>query len=189
MNLAFNFKDELFWIHNVLPPKLYKEMYVEYIKNRKKLNFKKTGVYWFTYKEEVDDMSLSYGQSINMENNVNNVKIFLEKYHIIIKHNPFVNFLNSKFNSHLRLTKYNQHLAWHNDAAGERKYSVTYYFNKTWGESWGGELMFKSKEGSGFIPVLGNSMCIVKTRLRHRVNAVLKKTHPRFSVQTWVYDE
>ena len=186
MNLAFNFKDELFWIHNVLPPKLYQKMYFEVVKNRNKLNFKKTDVDWPTYKEEVDDMSLSYGQLMNMENNVKN---FLEKYHVIIKHNPFVDFLNSRFTSHLRLTKYHQHLAWHDDAEDNRRYAVTYYFNRRWGESWGGELMFKSKEGSGFIPVLGNSMCIVKCGLRHRVNSNLKKTHPRFSVQTWVYDE
>jgi len=187
MNLAFNFKDKLFWIHNVLPPKLYKEMYTDFIKSRNKISFEKSTVDWHTYKEELDDMSLSYGQSMGMEKNLKN---FFEKYHVIVKHNPFVNFLNSKFASHLRLTKYNQHLAWHDDHGNERKYAVTYYFNKTWGESWGGELMFKNKdEGSGFIPVLGNSMCIVKCGLRHRVNAVLKKTHPRFSIQTWVYDE
>jgi Rps23 Pro-64 3,4-dihydroxylase Tpa1-like proline 4-hydroxylase len=183
MNLAFNFQDKLFWIHNVLPSKLYKEMYVEFIKNRKKLNFKKTGVGWNTYKEEMDNMSLSYGQEEKL------LDIFLKQYHIMIKHNPFVNFLNYECKeSHLRLTKYNQHLTWHNDKGKRRIYAVTYYFNKTWGENWGGELMFKSDEGSGFIPVLGNSMCIVKTGLRHKVNPVLKKTHPRFSIQTWIYD-
>jgi len=187
MDLKFNFKDKLFWIHNVLPPKLYKEMYVEFIKNRNKLNFKKSHVEWRTYKEEVDDMSSSYGQTNFEENKF--LDDFFKEYHIILKHNPFVNFLNYRFQgSHLRLTKYNQHLAWHNDDAPHRTYAVTYYFNKTWGESWGGELMFKSNEGSGFIPVLGNSICIVKTGLRHKVNAVLKKTHPRFSIQTWIYD-
>ena len=46
--------------------------------------------------------------------------------------------------------------------------------------------MFKSNKGSGFIPVMGNSVVIVKTGLKHKVNAVLKKTHPRLSIQTWI---
>ena len=184
MNLAFNFEDELFWVHNVLPLNLYKEMYIEVIRNRKKLNFKKSLVNWRTYKEEVNDMSMSYGQEKYEENIL--LRNFFREYHIILKHNPFVNFLNYEFDSHLRLTKYNQHLAWHNDSCEGRTYAVTYYFNRTWGESWGGELMFKNSKGSGFIPVLGNSMCIVKTGLKHKVSSVLKKTHNRFSIQTWV---
>ena len=186
MKLVFNFKNKLFWIHNVLPTKLYKEIYTQIIKDRNKLNFEKTLVTWNTYKEEIDDMSLSHYFHKNFNSNelLNN---FFKKYHIILMHNPIVNFLNYKLETHLRMTKYNQHLAWHDDGQDNRRYAVTYYFNKTWRESWGGELMFKSKdEGSGFIPVLGNSMCIVKCGLRHRVNAVLKKTHPRLSIQTWI---
>jgi len=184
MELAFNYNNKLFWIHNVLPPKLYKEMYTDFIKSRNKISFEKSTVDWRTYKEELDNMSSSFAQdksSILLN--------YLNKYHIILKHNPFVNFLNSEFKSHLRLTKYNQHLAWHDDNFHNRTYAVTYYFNKTWGESWGGELMFKDELGCGFVPVLGNSMCIVKVGLRHKVNAVLKKTHLRFSIQTWVQNE
>jgi len=46
--------------------------------------------------------------------------------------------------------------------------------------------MFKSSEGSGFIPILGNSIVIIKSGLHHKVNANLKKTHPRLSIQTWI---
>jgi Rps23 Pro-64 3,4-dihydroxylase Tpa1-like proline 4-hydroxylase len=77
-------------------------------------------------------------------------------------------------------------LTWHNDAEGNREYAATFYFNKTWGESWGGELMFKSSKGSGFIPVVGNSLIIIKKGLYHKVNSNLKKTHPRLSIQTWI---
>ena len=41
MNLNFNIRDDLFWINNFLPTNIYKNMYIEFIKNRKKLNFKK----------------------------------------------------------------------------------------------------------------------------------------------------
>ena len=37
--------------------------------------------------------------------------------------------------------------------------------------SWGGELLFKSDLGSGFIPIVGNSLVIVKAGLRHKVCA------------------
>ena len=46
--------------------------------------------------------------------------------------------------------------------------------------------MFKDKSGSGFIPILGNSIVFVKVGLRHKVNANLKKTHDRMSIQTWI---
>ena len=42
MNLVFSFHDQLFWIHNFLPKNIYKRMYVDFIKNRNKLNLKKT---------------------------------------------------------------------------------------------------------------------------------------------------
>ena len=98
--------------------------------------------------------------------------------------------MNYNFYSHLRRYKYGKHLAWHEDdykGQSTREYAATFYFNKTWGESWGGELMFKSSLGSGFIPIVGNSVVLVKTGLTHKVNPNLKKTHPRLSIQTWIH--
>ena len=184
MNLVFNFKDKLFWIHNFLPQNLYKEMYVEFIRNRNKLDFARTGVDWRKYKEEVDDMSKSFCQYESEKLNE-----YFKKYHTILKHQPFVNLINSNFDSHIRKYEYGQHLTWHEDSHKDhsyRKYAATFYFNKTWGESWGGELMFKSSEGSGFIPIVGNSLVMVKAGLKHKVCANLKKTHPRLSIQTWI---
>ena len=180
MNLAFNFQDKLFWIHNFLPEYLYKEMYLDFFNNRKNLNFQKSGVSWRTYKEELDNMSTSFNQK-------NNIPLdYFNKYHTFVRHQRFVNLLNCKFESHLRRFKYNQHLAWHDDKGDKRIYAATYYFNHRWGESWGGEFMFKDKSGSGFIPILGNSIVLVKVGLTHKVNANLKKTHDRMSIQTWV---
>ena len=180
MNLAFNFQDKLFWIHNFLPESLYKEMYLDFFNNRKKLNFEKSEVNWRTYKEEVDNMSTSFNQKNNIRVN------YFEKYHTFLKHQKFVKLINCAFESHLRKFKYGQHLTWHNDKGNKRTYAATYYFNHRWGESWGGELMFKDKLGSGFIPIVGNSVVIVKVGLRHKVNANLKKTHDRISIQTWI---
>ena len=111
---------------------------------------------------------------------------YLEQFHIVLKYQPFVNILDSHLDSHIRKYKYGQHLTWHSDDLGNRGYASTFYFNKTWKQNWGGELMFKSSEGSGFIPILGNSIVIIKSGLHHKVNANLKKTHPRLSIQTWI---
>jgi len=181
MNLTFNFHNELFWIKNFLPKDTYKNMYVEFIKNRNKLNLKKTDVNWRTFKEEKDNMSEGYGQDGDKYLNE-----YLKTYNTLLLHQPFVDFKKFEITSHLRIYKYNQYLTWHSDASTNRKYAATFYFNKTWGESWGGELMFRSSKGCGFIPIVGNSLVIVKTGLQHRVNSNLKKTHPRFSIQTWV---
>jgi len=188
MNLAFNFNDELFWIHNFLPKKLYEKMYIEYIKNIKNLNFKKTIVNWNTFNGEPENMSESFGQTKEKED-VDKINFFLKEYHILLRHQKFVSLINSEFSSHLRKWKYMEHLTWHNDAyheSAERNYAATYYFNKTWKESWGGELMFKSSNGSGFIPVKGNSIVIIKAGLKHKVNPNLNKNYPRLSVQTWI---
>ena len=180
MNLAFNFKNKLFWIQNFLPQNLYKQMYVDFIKNRNKLDFEKTKVNWPTFKEEVNDSSYSFKQ---LEDNQLE---YFNKYHTFLRHQKFLDLMKHSFSSHVRKYKYGQHLTWHHDEANDRKYAATFYFNKTWNESWGGELMFKSEEGSGFIPVVGNSVVIIKTGLEHKANPNLKKTHPRLSIQTWI---
>lgn len=186
MKLAFNFKNQLFWIHNFLPPNTYKQMYVDLIKNRNKLDFKKTGYGWLGYKEEEENSTESYLQDKNESHKLNN---FLKEYNLLLKHQPFVNLMNLDSTSHIRRSKYGQHVTWHIDGGDNRKYGATFYFNKTWNESWGGEFMFKSDQGSGFIPVVGNSIVIVKSGLRHKVNANLKKTHPRFTIQTWINEK
>ena len=187
MNLTFNFHNQLFWIHNFLPKKTYESMYIDFIKNRNKLDFKKSSVNWRTFKEEIDDMSQSYNQN---QSDTGNLNKYLKTYNTLLLHQPFVNLLNHRFTSHLRRYKYNKHLAWHTDnGSPARKYAATFYFNRTWNPSWGGELMFKNNKGSGFIPIVGNSLVIVKTGLMHKVNPNLKKTHQRFSIQTWIDSE
>tara|TARA_R100000963_G_C4601009_1_gene74705 strand:- start:114 stop:689 length:576 start_codon:yes stop_codon:yes gene_type:complete len=186
MNLAFKFNDDLFWIHNFLPRDVYTEMYRSLIRLRNNDSFKESAYNWNTFKEEEENRSYSVNQD-----RINNMPYFTQ-YHILLKHNPFVDLKHKVLNSHLRKFVYGSHLAWHEDTEetdvsnNTRAYAATFYFNKTWGESWGGELMFKSNKGSGFIPVIGNSVVIVKTGLKHKVNAVLKKTHPRLSIQTWI---
>ena len=185
MNLAFNFHDKLFWIHNFLPEHEYKRMNKNVIKIRNSKGMNKTKITWRKFKEEEEDNSYSFGQN---ENGIDPNFFFI--FHTLLKYNSFIDFKKMNFHSHIRKFEYGNHLGWHNDSNDEgRKYAVTYYFNKTWHESWGGEFMFKSNLGSGFIPIKGNSVVIVESGLKHKVNSNLKKTHPRLSIQTWVSDK
>ena len=60
---------------------------------------------------------------------------------------------------------------WHND--GSYAYGVTYYLNNRWNQKFGGELLFSHNRFSGFIPVTGNSLLILKTPILHKVSAYL----------------
>mgnify|MGYP003678973175 CR=1 FL=1 len=82
------------------------------------------------------------------------------------------------------LTKHNQFYQWHCDYTW--KYGATYYLNNRWGQDWGGEFMFSDKNGHGFIPVVGNSLVIIKAPFQHKVNPVLNSLMPRISVQMFM---
>jgi Rps23 Pro-64 3,4-dihydroxylase Tpa1-like proline 4-hydroxylase len=55
----------------------------------------------------------------------------------------------------------NSGINWHED--GHVGYGVTYYINKRWNPDWGGEFMFKYNGNHGYLPVVGNSLVIIKT--------------------------
>ncbi len=103
---------------------------------------------------------------------------------LLIQHNKFHQLKLDEINASIHYMEKGAGINWHNDASW--KYGATYYLNNRWNPDWGGEFMFKSKIGSGFIPVVGNSIVIIKTGLQHKVNANLKKTHDRLSIQTWI---
>ncbi len=46
--------------------------------------------------------------------------------------------------------------------------------------------MFADTGGNSFIPVLGNSLVIVKAPIAHKVNPVLSPLIPRISVQMFM---
>ena len=73
---------------------------------------------------------------------------------------------------------------WHDD--GSWKYGATYYLNNKWHKQWGGEFMFTDANGHGFLPVVGNSLVIVKSPIAHKVNPVLSSLMPRISVQLFM---
>jgi len=73
---------------------------------------------------------------------------------------------------------------WHSDDGW--KYGATYYINNRWNIQYGGELMFNLGNNHGYIPIVGNSLVILKSPINHKVNPVLSPIIPRVSVQMFI---
>ena len=176
MKLAYSYEDKIFWIQNFLSNDYYKLIHSNIIKNRSLIN-KKTELAW---KQEFNSNS-----TYDFDKNIINA------YEILLKHQNFIKFTDYNLSSHLRKYSYMESLNWHNDIQSKnfdykRRYAASYYINKNWNENYGGELMFKDNHIKGFIQPLGNSLVIIKTGFRHKVNPVLTKNIERFSIQTWI---
>lgn len=181
MNLAFHFEDKLFWIHNFLPQDYYKHLHKVIVKGRRLIS-EKTNLnsMWDKYDGHLDSSSLHrYDPNL------------LTVYETLLRSQRFVDLRTLKIVSHIRKYNLYENLSWHSDEYPEeeskkRLYAATFYLNRRWGQNWGGELMFRSPTGSGFVPIQGNSLIIVKAGLEHRVNPCLKKNYSRFSIQTFM---
>jgi len=46
--------------------------------------------------------------------------------------------------------------------------------------------MFKTEYNHGYIPVIGNSLVIIKSPMDHKVNPVLSPIVPRISIQMFI---
>lgn len=176
MKLIYSYKNQIFWIQNFLSNDQYKLLHSIIIKNRKLIN-EKTVLTW----QQNDNSNSIY----NFDRNI------INQYEILLKHQHFVKLINYKLTSHIRKYSYMESLNWHDDIPDEkisayREYAATYYINKNWNEQYGGELMFKDSNIKGFIQPLGNSLVIIKSGFRHKVNPVIVKNLQRFSIQTWI---
>ena len=102
-----------------------------------------------------------------------------------IKSNPYFKFPElNRMSTTIHSMSKNSGINWHDD--GQWKYGATYYLNNRWHKQWGGEFMFTDLNGHGFLPVVGNSLVIVKAPLPHKVNPVLSPILPRLSVQIFM---
>jgi hypothetical protein len=183
MKLTYSYKDEIFWIQNFLSNSEYKLLHSIVIKNRKLIDEKTT---------LNKKLTLLQDNNYNSNSKHNFNKDIIKQYEILLKHQHFVKLINYKLTSHIRKYSYMESLNWHNDIFfdkinnSQRKYAATYYINKNWKEQYGGELMFKDSCIKGFIQPSGNSLVIIKTGFKHKVNPIIIKNIPRFSIQTWI---
>lgn len=178
MKLVYNLEDKLFYIQNFLPNHEYKRIHNEVFKQYKKLEY-------------LEEASKSWKKSLL--NNLETPKIveinetYFKFYKTLILHQPFIK-IKKNFNENLEFMihtmKKNSGINWHEDSHVE--YGITYYLNKRWNRNWGGEFMFTYNRQNGYIPVVGNSLIIVKTPLLHKVNSVLINHIPRITIQNFL---
>jgi Rps23 Pro-64 3,4-dihydroxylase Tpa1-like proline 4-hydroxylase len=172
MKLIYNLQDRMYVINNFLPFGFYKSLH-KMVWNTKK------------YESSKDHWDLG------LINNLRPVETFVlsndvvSKIEILYRHQIFVK-IEKNFNFHFTFHKmsYGSGINWHDDS--NHSWAFTYYINKRWNTEWGGEFMFDHEGNKGFVPVMPNSLVILKQGTQHKVNPVLSKNFPRLSLQCFV---
>jgi len=176
MKLIYNIPDKLWWIHDFLDKDHYKTIHNSIIKERRDINLQSAIDVW----------------DKNLHNNLVapqrvDVSAYppIEKLKWKLLNNSFFKCEDiSSINTSIHYMKKSSGINWHSD--NKWKYGATYYINTKWNIHWGGEFMFADTDAYGFLPIVGNSLVIVKAPLDHKVNPVLSNIMPRMSVQMFM---
>jgi Rps23 Pro-64 3,4-dihydroxylase Tpa1-like proline 4-hydroxylase len=176
MILAFQIPDKLYYIQNFLDYETYKEMHRQVFRD-KKINLETTQHEW--------QQGLLHGhKNFTKKTQFNSEQYFLKKIKTLLQDNPLHKIECNDFNFILHSMEDGAGINWHDD--GSYEYGVTYYLNRRWNPKFGGELLFSDNRFSGFIPVKGNSLLILKTPVSHKVSAVTKSLVPRKTIQIFI---
>lgn len=176
MKLVYSIPDKLYYIQNFLDYPTYKGIHNSIFKERKNINLHTSKGVW----------------SEKLINNiippkrvgVSNYPPF-EKLKTLTHHNEFYQLKDIKdITANIHYMEKGAGINWHDDSSW--LYGATYYINNRWNTQFGGEFMFTSENGHGYIPVVGNSLVIIKSPLQHKVNPVLSPIVPRVSVQMFI---
>tara|TARA_R100000008_G_C3558413_1_gene154562 strand:- start:457 stop:996 length:540 start_codon:yes stop_codon:yes gene_type:complete len=174
MRLAFQIPDKIWWIHNFLTHDQYKRIHNTVHKERKKLRYQSSFGVW------QDDLS----DNLKPIDRVTVDPLFFNFYQTLLHHNPIMPIPMGKATFVVHNMKKGSGINWHDD--GHCFYGVTYYLNRRWSSQWGGEFMFRDKTQCGYLPVVGNSLVIVKSPFEHKVNPILSPIVPRVSIQSFI---
>lgn len=176
MKLVYSIPNKLYYIQNFLDYSTYKEIHNDIFKERKNINLHTSKGIWpeFLIKNIVPP------KRVRVQNYPP-----LEKLKILTHHNKFYQLKNFKdIISNINYMEKGSGINWHSDA--DWTYGATYYINKRWNIQFGGELMFKSEKDHGYLPVIGNSLVLIKSPMDHKVNTVLSSLIPRISIQMFM---
>tara|TARA_R110000744_G_scaffold82491_1_gene162192 strand:+ start:121 stop:654 length:534 start_codon:yes stop_codon:yes gene_type:complete len=176
MKLAYSIPNKLWWIHNFLSYGMYKNIHNAIIKERKNINLHNVKNIWS--KELISHIKAPDKAAITEYSP-------FKKLESLIKHNQFFSINNiEKILTNIHYMKEDTGIQWHND--GNWKYGATYYVNRRWNKNFGGEFMFTDNLGHGFLPLVANSLVVVKSPLEHKVNPVRSNVMPRITVQIFM---
>lgn len=179
MKLIYSIPDKLYYIQNFLDYTTYKKLHYDVFRsNLVKLNStKKT---WekelkYGYKNYVEDTQLDINYAP------------LQKIKILLENNPFHKVIIKDYKPKIHSMSDGTGINWHDD--GGWKYGITYYINRRWNSKFGGEFLFTGEKSNGFIPLVGNSLVIIKAPFDHKVAPVMKPIVPRKTIQLFINKE
>ena len=176
MKLIYSIPDKLYYIQDFLDYPAYKKLHYDVFKS-KLINLRTTKEEW--------PKELKYGYKNFVENTCLDTKSKpLEKIKILLENNPFHKIKFSNFKPLIHSMSDGSGINWHND--DRHIYGITYYINRRWNIKFGGEFLFKDKIANGFIPLVGNSVVIVKAPLEHKVTPVMDSLVPRKTIQIFI---
>ena len=179
MKLIYSIPDKLYYIQNFLDYPTYKKLHYDVFRSSL-ISLKSTKKNW--------EKGLKYGYKNFVENTILDTNYLpLQKIKILLENNPFCKVKIKNFEPLIHSMKDGTGINWHHDY--KYKYGITYYINRRWNLKFGGEFLFKDKNANGFIPLVGNSMVIVKAPLDHKVTPVMKPIIPRKTIQIFVEKE
>ena len=176
MKLSYSIPGKIWWIQDFLDKEVYKGIHNAIIRERDNLNLKDVTSAWNSF--------LYNNMQPPKRVDVSNYPPFeILKKQLLI--NPYCLFSElESMTTTIHYLEKGTGINWHDD--GNWRYGATYYLNNKWHKQWGGEFMFTDANGFGFLPVVGNSLVIVKAPIPHKVNPVLSPLMPRISVQIFM---
>ncbi len=179
MNLIYSIPDKLYYIQNFLDYPTYKKLHYDVFRSNS-LSFNSTKKTW--------TKDLKYGYKNFVDATLLDTKyIPLQKIKILLENNPFHKIKITDYKPLVHSMKDNAGINWHDDTG--HVYGITYYINRRWNLKFGGEFLFRDENANGFIPLVGNSLVIVKVPLEHKVTPVMKSIIPRKTIQIFIDKE
>ena len=178
MNLIYQIPNKLYYLTQVFDYHTYKQIHYEVFRSKKiKLEPVTQNKHWSSiltkgFKNFPDSAYLNPDHPI------------LEKLKNILSTNPYIKIDCNGIFYQIHSMRNNAGINWHND--GGHEYGITYYINRRWNHQFGGEFLFADESSNGFIPVIGNSMVIVKSPFQHKVTPVLNSIVPRKTIQMFI---
>ena len=178
MKLIYKIPDKLYYIQNFLDYPTYKKLHYDVFKSK---------LVTLVSAEKKWKKDLKYGYKNFVKHTSLDIEYKpLQKIKILLENNPFHKVKIKNFKPLIHSMSDESGINWHDDSG--HQYGITYYINRRWNIKFGGEFLFRDKNVNGFIPLVGNSMVIIKAPLKHKVTPVMKPLIPRKTIQIFVDD-
>jgi len=176
MKLIYSIPDKLYYIQNFLDYSTYKKLHYDVFRS-KLVKLESTEKTW--------QKELKHGHKNFVRNTILDIKYKpLQKIKILLENNIFYKLKIKNYYPLIHSMNDGSGINWHDD--NKYGYGITYYINRRWNKKFGGEFLFMDKNTNGFIPLVANSLVIVKAPFEHKVSPVQKPVVPRKTIQIFI---